>query len=323
MRETDFPDGSPAVDQLLFLLGYAILAPSSHNTQPWKFRVSDDAIDIFADHARWLKVADSTRRELHISVGCALENLLIAAEHFGFEHKLDFFPRADDHELCATVSFISGRKPSGYRPPELFGAITRRGTFHGKFENRAIQPQTLSAMENLCVESGLRVLFTDDLDIKRKVDELVVRGDALQFADPEYRKELGYWLGQGVFGQSWLMAKIAQLAVTHVNMGKKIASKDSDLLMSAPILAAITSTQDDQISQIKAGMVFERIALLATTEGIAVHPMSQILELPELRSEVASLTPTPEAFVQHTFRMGHAEPGEEKSPRRPLREVLL
>lgn len=74
-------------DRLQFLSRYAILAPSSHNTQPWKFRVVDGQIEVFMDEERWLRVADDDQRELPLSIGCALENLLIAAEHFGLGHE--------------------------------------------------------------------------------------------------------------------------------------------------------------------------------------------------------------------------------------------
>jgi hypothetical protein len=72
------------------------------------------------------------------------------------------------------------------------------------------------------------------LAIKRKVDELIIRGAATQFSDSAYREELGYWIGQGVFGTPWLMSKMAQFAVTYMNMSKGQAKKDSEVLMSAP-----------------------------------------------------------------------------------------
>ncbi len=69
--EDHFPSSASSADRLRFLLRYAVLAPSSHNTQPWKFRIIGNQIDVFIDEERWLKVADDDQRELHISVGCA------------------------------------------------------------------------------------------------------------------------------------------------------------------------------------------------------------------------------------------------------------
>ena len=59
-------------------------------------------------------------------------------------------------------------------------------------------------------------------------------------------EELGYWIGQGVFGTPWLLAKIGQLAVTYMNIGRGQAKKDSEVLMSAPVLAVLSSEVNDR-----------------------------------------------------------------------------
>src|SRR5574341_1857496 len=86
--EQDFPVKRSPTEKLKFLLRYAILASSVYNTQPWKFAAGKDEIRLFADSSRWMRVSDPDQRELLISTGCALENLLIAAEHFGHSHKV-------------------------------------------------------------------------------------------------------------------------------------------------------------------------------------------------------------------------------------------
>ena len=103
INEQDFPRDEDSTEKSKFLLRYAILAPSSHNTQPWKFSIGEDEIRIFVDKTRWLKVADSDQRELHVSIGCALENLLIAAEHFGYALQVTYFPEPGNEELAAVV----------------------------------------------------------------------------------------------------------------------------------------------------------------------------------------------------------------------------
>jgi hypothetical protein len=161
------------------------------------------------------------------------------------------------------------------------------------------------------------------LTIKRKVDELVSRADALQFADPAYREELAHWIGEGVFGMAWLFDKLSQLAVSYLDVGKYAAKKDSDLLMSAPVLAILCSKRNDRVSQVKVGQVFERIALMAAALGISIQPMSQVVQVPQLRAEIASLVPELDAFPQHPFRLGYAEPESQHSPRRHLREAMI
>ena len=323
INEKQFPWDKDSNEKLIFLLKYAILAPSSHNTQPWKFSVGEDEIRIFADQTRGLKVADPDQQELYISVGCALENLLIAAEHFNYGHQVTYFPKSDQEELVAIVKFKPQDQQVPLRDPALFNVIPTRHTNRKFYEERFIPQTDLQRLQNCCVEKGIWLHMTDDMEIKRKVDELIIRGDVIQFSDPAYREELGYWIGQGVFGTPWLLSKIGELAITYMNMGKGQAKKDSKVLMSAPILAALSSRMNDRKSQVKIGQVFERLCLMATLLKISVHPMNQILEIPELKTEVGKLIPMPDVFPQLTFRMGYAEPEKECTPRRPLEEVLI
>jgi nitroreductase len=319
----DFPGNGNAREKLTFLLNYVVLAPSSHNTQPWKFSVADDTVKIFADKTRWLKVADPDQRELHLSLGCALENLLVAAEFYGYDHAVDYFPDSGNPDLAVKIGLTPGGKVSEFRPTALFEAIPERHTSHRVFESRDLPGSVRQNLKECCVEPGLALHLTSDPEIKRSVEGLVERGDALQFADPAWRAELGYWIGQGVFGSSWLLSKVGRLAVTYLNMSKGTAKKDTELLLSAPELAVISSEADDRRSQIRAGQVYERVNLMATVLGVQVQPMSQIVEIPELRAEVAKLLPNPDAFPQHAFRLGYAAKEKRRTPRRPLAEVLV
>ena len=103
IKDSDFPANGTTEDKLGFLINYAVLAPSIHNSQPWKFNVSKDEIRLYADEARWLQVADADKREYFISLGCALENLIIAAEHFGYTCQTVYFP--GEVGLVAVVKF--------------------------------------------------------------------------------------------------------------------------------------------------------------------------------------------------------------------------
>ena len=317
-----FPTHGKPAEKLKFLLNYAILAPSSHNTQPWMFSVAEDTLKIFVDRSRWLKVADPDQRELHISLGCALENLLVAAEFYGYGHAVEYYPDPSDPDLAVKIELRPGGNVSEFRPIALFEAIPERHTNHRVFEARDLPKSVRQNLKECCVEKGISLHMTSDVDIKRKVEALIERGDALQFADPAWREELGYWIGQGVFGSSWLLSKIGRLAVTYLNMSKGTAKKDSDLLLSAPVLAIISSKEDDRRSQILAGQVYERVNLMATVLGVQVHPMSQIVEIPELKAEVADLLPQEDAIPQHPFRLGYAKKEKNHTPRRPLNEVM-
>jgi len=317
-----FPKDWPLEAQLRFLLGYAILAPSSHNSQPWRFTISPSRIDIHADEKGWLKVADPERRELFMSLGCALENLLVAAERFGLAHETSYLPDRNDESLAAAVTFHESGQRSAFRDPRLFPAITRRHTNHQVYEDSHLDDDLLERLEACCVEEGIDLLLTADLETKHRVDDLVVRGDAIQFARPEYREELGFWIGQGVFGSSWLMSKLGQLAVTHMNLGKSQAKKDSAVLMSSPVLGVISYRASSREMQLRAGQLYQRLSLLAAVHGVWCQPMSQVIQVSELQRELADLTPKPKSTPVLVFRMGRAAPEKEHTPRRALEEVL-
>ncbi|OYR49376.1 Acg family FMN-binding oxidoreductase [Halorubrum sp. Ea8] len=316
----EFPSTGDIEEQATFLLRYAILAPSSHNSQPWEFRVTGNEIDVGADESRWLEAADPEKRELYISVGCALENLCIAAEHFGFDPQIAYHG-PNNADYVATVTLLDDAEVSTSRPSELFGALTTRYTSHEPFENRLLGDGIYEKLKALVVEDDVSLHLVDNSDIKTAISELQVEADRLLMEDPAYRKELGHWIGLGALGSSWLMARIGQAVVTHLDIGDREAKKNSTLIESAPVLGVLTAASDDSTAQVRTGQAFERVALLATTDGVAVHPMSQTLERPELRARLGELLDTA-GVPQHLFRLGYTDEAAEHTPRWPLETFL-
>lgn len=322
IREESFPRHGDAAATLSFLLRYALLAPSSHNTQPWRFSLGDGRIGIHADRARWLQVADPGRRELYISLGCALENLLIAVEHFGYGHETEILPDGEGSDLAARVTLLPQGEPAPFRPPWLFGEITSRHTNHRRYEPRPIPADVRRGLEACCVEEGVRLFLTDDPEVKRRADEMVIRADAEQFSQEEFREELAYWIGQGVFGTPWLLSKLGALAVSYLDVGGRVARRDHDLLMGSPLLGVLTSERDDHESHLRVGQAFERLYLTATAQSIGLQPMSQAVQVPGIRAELRRLLPDGAGIPQQPFRLGYAVRERDHTPRRPLEEVL-
>lgn len=319
VKESDFPANGSGEEKLQFLLSYAILAPSSHNSQPWKFNVSGDEIRLYADKTRWLKVADADQRELHISLGCALENLLVAAEHFGYGYNVTYFP--GDEDLVAVVKLTPDGQLS--RDSSLFNAILARHTNRKLYENRSIPESALQMLPNRSTGDNLQLYLTSDPKTISRFVDLVVQADRIQYGNPDYRSELGFWLGQGVMGPTGIQAKIAQLYVVLLDAGSGQIKMDAKLVNSTPVLGFISSKENDRISQVKAGQLFERVWLTAEAEGIRLQPMSQALEVPATKAELTALTSEKGLYPQQAFRLGYAEPEEEHTPRRPVAEVIV
>jgi nitroreductase len=315
----DFPADGPIDAQAEFLLRYAILAPSSHNSQPWRFAVDGQVIIVDVDESRWLDVADEDRRELFLSVGCALENLLIAAGHFGLDPTLDYRGGDADDPHVATVTLDAdggavGNPNEGPDPPDgAFGAITERRTSHEPFEDRDLPPETLGRIERAGDVGAVETHRITDAGLKREIGELQYAADERQMADPEYREELG---------DSWLKARIGQLAVTHLDLGEREGEKNATLVSEAPVLELLATPDDDRTARVETGRAFERMALVAAAEGVAVHPISQILEVPDLKEALADAVGIDDAAIQHLVRLGGAEADGSHTPRWPVEEVL-
>jgi nitroreductase len=315
----DFPSDGTVEDRATFLLRYAILAPSSHNSQPWTFEVRDDEIGIAADESRWLDAADPDKRELYISVGCAVENCCVAAEHFGFHPRVEYHdPTSADRVVTLT---LGEGEPANPRPTGLFDALTRRATSHEVFDDRPLPSETRERLERIVRDEEVTLHLVDDQETNGGISQLQAEAERLQMDDPEYRTELGHWIGIGALGSSWLAARIGQAVVTHLDVGDREAAKSSKLIRSAPVVAVLTTDDDDPIARVRTGQAFERIALLASIEDVAVHPMSQTLERPEMRTRLGDLLGTTER-PQHLFRVGYADEAIEHTPRWPLEAFL-
>jgi len=323
----EFPDDASPETQFAFLVRYAVLAPSSHNTQPWRFSVDDGGVDVYADTERWLPVADADRRELFVSVGCALENLLVAAERFDFDHEVTYFPdgasdHPDDDRFVHVARVVL--TPDGSRSAlrgGLFEALTERSTNHGPFYGE-VSPTTRGALAEAVTDADIWARFVESAETKAALGDLVTRADRRQFENPSYRRELGEWIGNGALEPSWLKAKLGQLVVTHLDLGDRQAATDSVLVESAPVVVALGSDADTLSARVRVGQTFERLALFATTEGLSVHPMSQVLELADLREELVETLGVETGVVQHLFRLGYADPEPGRSSRRPLAAVV-
>lgn len=318
-----FPrDGSEA-DRLRFVIRYALLAPSTRNTQPWQFRIDDDTVAAFLDLSRWQRVADADQREMHISVGCALENLAIAAAHFGYRSAVDCIASCEHPTLVARIRFTPHETPSPSVGDPRFEALTRRHTNHGVYDARALDPADREAMMGVTVDPGLRVDWVEEEPRRAAIDALVTEADAILFSRPEYRQELAEVIGSGAFGTPWLLATLGRFAMAHLLPTRRVAAADHRAIMSAPALGIISAQAATREAQIRVGYVLERLYLEATLRGISLQPVSQLLEAEETRQELTAMLPEAGWVPLQPFRIGYAKEPRTHTPRRPLDEVLI
>jgi len=320
--EQDFPETASIEAQLRFLLRYAVLAPSPQNSQPWAFAVSENQVHLLADRARGQPVSDPGRRELYLSLGCALENLLLAAEHFGFSPAVSYFPRRRQPDLVATVLFRPGGRISPVRAGATLQAILSRHNDPGIFSPAPIPQSVLGNLEACCDETDLALDLTDDYRFRNWIEALTAASDKIDFANPGFRMELAHWTRQGAFSAPGRLE--AAPPPFDAILVETIAIQSQARVESAPMLGLIRAAADSHLAHVRAGQLFERVWLTATAAGVNVNPMSQTMRRPELRSVVTMLLPDPGWIPQHVFRLGYSlSPVEHRTPRRGVDEVTL
>lgn len=317
------PARIPAADRgeerARFLLRFAILAPSSHNSQPWSFRIDGDRIELRIDESRWLRVADADMRELHLSLGCALENLLVAARHFGHSPRLRRAPEPGD--VAATVEL--GPTGDADRPGgTLFDAILQRRTSHKEFAEAPLPENLADELQRVVKEEFDVELVVVDDGSRETVAELQRDADERQMDDEAYRSELAEWIGSGALGDSWPKARIARWVVTHFDLGEQEGQDNARHIRRAPLVGVLATSADCLEARLRAGQAYERIALMATSLGVATHPLSQILEVGPLKSRLADLLSLGESVPQHLFRAGRPAGTDRHTPRWPLETFL-
>jgi nitroreductase len=315
-------------DPMARLVYYARLAPSTHNTQPWRFIASATEIDVFADLERWLRIADPDKRELHLSVGCAIEALRIAADFGGLGTSVRYFPLPEDASLVARVRVEPDSQKRDDSAADLLRPMVTRHTSHRDFEpNRPLTEADGKRLGGCFASPGVSLHVLQDAAAIAGLARLEARADEALFARPGYREELARCMGQGSFGTSWLLSKLGQFTLSQLPdvpvMQGRLAHNDAARLASAPAVALLSTSGDEPVDRVHAGEAFMRVALAAESRELRVQPFSQMLEVADGRAEVARVFGLGERTPQHLFRLGHAQPESAHAPRRPLDSILI
>jgi len=306
------------------LIGAAVRAPSSHNTQPWVFRVRGSCIDLLADRTRALPVNDPDDRELTISCACALFNLRVAAAHAQLACTRKAAPDPADPDCLATLELAPATAPDTPLAT-LFDAVALRRTYRRTFADRPIAPGVVDALAQAATHEGAWLHFLDSNARRQQAAELVAEGDEDQWADPAWRRELAAWMhprrrGDGL-ALPGLTLPIAQAVVRTFDMGYGVAARDIQLADASPVLAVLGTPGDTRADWIAAGQALQRLLLTATLHGLQASYLNQPIQMASLRTQLRQVTGRT-GFAQLLLRLGYAEGEVPATPRRPLQEVI-
>lgn len=329
--ESDFYEIEDAKEQKAFLLRYAVLAPSGHNTQPWTFRIVDAGIEVFADVSRSLPIADPAGRELLMSVGAAIANLRIAAAHFGFESTVLYNSATDDDN--APVATVALRETCCVddKLRRLFPSITRRRTNRQEFERREIEPAALDALCDFADEQFDTIRFVVPHDRERTI-ELVANADRELMADEAWRNELAKWvhanesadddgMSADAFGIPGPLSALGPWLIRSFDIGDSQAKHDREHIEHAAGLIVIVG-ENDRVSLIRAGEALEQLLLLLTSHDMAYSFLNAAVEVESARNQLWSLIRAPKP-PQLLLRFGYAHPVRKAMPRRTVESVMV
>jgi hypothetical protein len=280
--------------QLRELVRYATLAPSSHNTQCWKFQLEDQTISILPDLSRRCPVVDPDDHHLYVSLGCAAENLIQAAQAQGLSAQCTFDASGD-----GAVRIALEPAPAIITP--LFEAIPHRQCTRSAYDGKPLSPEDIKLLETAGTGDGVRVMMLTERTEMETVLDYVVQGNTAQMTNPAFMRELKSWIrfndqeatrkGDGLSGRAtgnppiprWLGNLLSKLLFR----AQPENEKNTRYIRSSAGIAVFVSDVNDKAHWVEAGRCYERFALQATALGIRNAFVNQPVEEASLRPAFA------------------------------------
>lgn len=329
-------------------LAWAVLAPNPHNMQPWLVDLRRDGeILLYVDRTRLLPETDPFARQIVIGHGTFLELLVLAAGAEGYRCAIEYFPQGQpaegevDGRPLARIRLL--RDTAANDP--LFAQIPHRRSTKEPYLDRSLQSEHAQALRAVhragpaqlsitseaamaailrgITERAMLIELQTPRTLKESIDRLRIGADAIA-AQPDGIEMHGPFF--------WWLSKLGLMTTEKAMTPGTMAYQGGiDYALgwarSTPAFGWLTTAANDRISQIEAGRAYVRLNLKATELGVAMHPVSQVLqeypEMAELQREfLGRIGAVPGQTVQMLFRLGYSEPVP-PSPRRRLDALLM
>lgn len=316
--------GLPDVEIIENALTLAVRAPSVHNTQPWRFRVVDRGLRLYADRARALRVTDPDQRDLLLSCGAVLHHLRIAFASLGWSTVVDRMPDPHRPDHLATVELVRNRPTM--TDIALGAAITRRRTDRRSFTAEPIPQGYLGLMTERAAANGASVRQAA-YESRRTLVETMYEAARRHTGDHEYELELAEWSGRqggtdGVRSASTPRARRGRAIPSRIFASPRLVdtSREPDYAE----LLVLGTVGDSRLSRLQAGEALSAVLLTATNIGLSTCLLTEPLEVPELRHRIRAGVLDGTAHPQAIIRIGwpDSDVALPAAPRRPISEVL-
>ncbi|MGJ4950311.1 Acg family FMN-binding oxidoreductase [Bradyrhizobium sp. HKCCYLS20291] len=315
---------APLSPDIADVIRHATLAANSHNTQPWRFRVTKNAIEMRPDPSRRTPAVDPDDHHLFVSLGCAAANLAIAAGASGRPGEATI-----DNEMVRYAFMTT----SPHDEPLLY-AIGRRQSTRSEYDGRAVPTADLATLQAAAAVPGVDLVIVTDPARVAAIRDLVIVGNDAQMRDAAFMRELKSWIrfnprsamasGDGLFaaasGNPSLPTALGGVAFDRLFEASTENDRYARQIASSAGLAVFVAEQADPAHWIKAGQACQRFALEATRLGLKLAFVNQPVEVAALRPELARLIETTRR-PDLVLRFGYG-PTLPFSPRRRVSEVL-
>ena len=312
------------------LVRYATLAPSSHNTQCWKFALdgSGRSIAILPDLARRCPAVDPDDHHVFVSLGCATENLVQAALAHGFRGEARFDPASNS--VQATL------EPTQARTTPLFMAIPHRQCTRGDYDGKPLSSEELALLQRAGSSDRVRLLLLTERPAMEQTLDYVLQGNTEQLADTAFVQELKSWIrfngadavrqGDGLYsvssGSPNIPSWIGDLAFRWILTPKGENDKYARQVRSSAGIAVFVGQVADKAHWVEVGRCYERFALQATALGIRNAFLNQPVEVAALRPPFAAALGLTGQRPDLVVRFGRG-PEMPRSLRRPVDAVMV
>jgi len=303
------------------LVSAAVLAPSNWNSQPWSFEVDGESIRLVADARRALPVLDPARKSLMISLGAALENMLVAARSYGLRTNVSYFPRGTSNPTVAEMTWTPG---DVRRDRAFFTAISDRRTNRRDYDGRGIFPQNRAQLMSQASED-LRLYWLDDRDAMRAVADVAHDAVHARVSNRRAEAEQRVWMrfgneaerrGDGVTVDAlelggpatWLAGKYFDPDSWFLRFGAEASAKHArGAIRSSGALVLLTTDRGSENQWVVGGQAYERLALKATQLGIAHQPLNEPIDSERHRPEILRRFGASGEEPLMLVRLGHAK----------------
>ena len=326
LKNEEFFAKNSLSEKIHFLLKFAVLAPSTHNSQPWLFKIEESSCKIYFDPALRLPQADPLGRDLYISIGSALENLALAAKYFRVYQNVIYHADGQNN-LAAEVIF---QEPEENKNPDLsyeklLEAIKKRVNARGIFEKKTIPEDflkniLLAAQEY--VSSDLRLNIIKDTPTIKKISSLTADGLKIAYESSDFRKEMSNWMRNsltktldGIPGYAlrmpFILSFIIPTAVKLFNLGGILSKLNYKSLSSAPLILIISAKENSPLVWLKTGRLAERLMLEFTSAGLKTSIFVAAVEIGNLHKnlqEMLSIDSAPQFLFAAGFMKGDFKP---------------